>query len=376
MTALDDRLNFIRGVALRKPHNARTLAALAANPGCRRRAVSDAAGVDKGRIAARLGLPVSVGQMSSIALARGMSFEAQVKAEGCAELLRLLRENIGLPIEQAHYQDLNPADEDDRIGARLLRSQHALEAAASSDDPVGTMFDHPILELTVNGVSVRIEPDLVAFKWGDRFYVVEIKSFPIVDGTADSGKVAAAAQQSAVYVLAIREMLQAAGFNPDLVSHNVILVCPKDFTNQPVAELIDVRKQLASLRRHLDRMESIEGLLQVLPEDLTFDLQPDDSGQATRDPEDLAAAIALVGARYSPECLGTCELAGVCRAEADGTVPMLGRTVREDLGGIDSIAEAVGLATGRREPGQDQFQAATVLRAAYRLRQQALEAVQ
>ena len=375
MTVVDDRLNVIRGAAQRKPHNARTLAALAANPGCRRRALMDAAGVDKGQIADRLGLPVSVGQMSSIALARGMSFEAQVKAEGCAELLRLLRENLGLPIEQAHYRDLNPADEDDRIGARLLRSQRALEAAARSDDPLGTMFDHPVLQLTVNGVRVLVEPDLVAFKWGNRFHVVEIKSFPIVDGTADSGKVAAAAQQAAVYVLAMREMLRAVGLEPELVSHDVILVCPKDFSNQPVAELVDVRKQLASLRRHLTRMESIESLLQLLPQDLTFDLLPDDGGRATRDPGDLASAVATVGARYSPECLSSCELAGVCRAEADGTVPVLGRTVREDLGGIDSIAETVELATGRREPGQDQQQAATILRTAFRLREQALEGV-
>ncbi|MCP2323450.1 hypothetical protein HDA40_001957 [Hamadaea flava] len=374
MTVVEHRLTVIRGAAPRRPHNARTLAALAANPGCRRRALMDAAGVDKGAVASRLGMPVSIGQMSSIALARGMSFEAQVKAEGGAELLRLLREHIGLPIAQAHYHDLNPADEDDRITSRLRRSQHALQEAATADGAVGTMFDHPILQLKVNGLAVFIEPDLVAFKFGDRLRVVEIKSFPIVDGTADPGKVAAAAQQSAVYVMALQEMLRGSGLSGDLVSHDVILVCPKDFTNQPVAVVIDVRKQLASLRRQLIRMESIESLLNLLPEALTFDLREHD-GQATRDPEDLANAVAQVSARYSPECLGSCELAGVCRAEAARTVPVLGRTVREDLGGIDSITEAVELATGRRVPGQEQRQAAAILQAAYRMRQQALEAV-
>lgn len=372
MTVVEHRLTEIRGTAPRKPHNARTLAALAANPGCRRRAVMDAAGVDKGAIASRLGMPVSIGQMSSIALARGMSFEAQVKAEGGAELLRLLREHIGLPIEQAHYRDLNPADEDDRISTRLRRSQQALKEAVTADDTVGTMFDHPILQLTVNGVTVFIEPDLVAFKLGDRLRVVEIKSFPIVDGTADPGKVAAAAQQAAVYALALQEMLRGAGLPANLVSHEVILVCPKDFTNQPVAVKIDVRKQLASLRRHLTRMESIESLLSLLPDTLTFDLREVD-GHATRDPHELADAVTQVSARYSPECLGSCELAGVCRAEAARTVPVLGRTVREDLGGIDSISEAVALATGQRLPGDEQRQAAAILQAAYRIRQQALE---
>ncbi|WP_432903943.1 hypothetical protein ACQP1S_06100 [Micromonospora matsumotoense] len=375
MTVIDDRLNAIRGAAPRKPHNARTLAALAANPGCRRRTLMDAAGVNKVLIADRLGHGMTVGQMSSMALARGKSFEAQVKAEGGNDLLRLLRGHLDLPTAQAHYHDLNPADDDDRISARLRRSQSALEEAARASDPVGTMFDHPILQLTMNGVRVHIEPDLIAFKFGDRFHVVEIKSFPIVDGTADSGKVAAAAQQAAVYVLAMREMLQTAGLSPELVSHKVILVCPRDFTNQPVAELVDVRKPLASLRRHLTRMESIEALLSLLPPGLTFDLVLDETGQATRSPDDLAASVAQVSARYSPDCLQSCELAGVCRAEADGTVPVLGRVVREELGGIDSIAEAIELATGGRVPDDSQRQAARLLRSAYQMRQQALEAL-
>jgi hypothetical protein len=375
MNAIEDRLAVIRGAVPRKPHNAQTLAALAANPGCRRRALMDAAGVDKKKIAERLGFPLSVGEMSSIALARGASFESLVKAEGCAELLRLLRENVSLPIAEAHYQDLNPPDGNDgQIRARLVCSQQALVAAADSDDSVGTLFDHPVLQLTVNRVRVYVEPDLAAFKFRNRFHVVEIKSFPIVDETADSAKVAAAARQSAVYVLAMREMLQAAGFGPELVSHKVVLVCPKDFSNQPTAALIDVRKQLASLRRQLSRMESIDTLLHLLPDGLTFDLGIDDSGQATRAREDLAAAVLQIDARYWPECLSSCELAGVCRDEARGMVPILGRTVREDLGGIDSISDAVALAAGRIAPTADQQQAAEILRTAYGLRQHCLEA--
>ncbi|MFG1997487.1 hypothetical protein ACGFJ7_46665 [Actinoplanes sp. NPDC048988] len=374
MTVVDERLNALRGAAPRKPHNARTLAALAANPGCRRRTLLDAAGIDKGKVAQGLGVRISIGQLSSIAIARGKGFEAKVKADGCAELLRLLREHIGLPVAEAHYHDLNPSDTDDRITSRLRRSQRALQASAESSDPIGSLFDHPILQLTVNGVPVRIEPDLIAFKLGDQFFVVEIKSFAILDGTANSGKVAAAAQQSAVYVLAMREMLQAAGLDPSMVSHQVVLVCPKDFSNQPVAELLDIRKQLATLERQLNRMETVEDLLPLLPQDLSFDLRLDDSGLPTRDPEELAAALFQVTARYSPECLGACELGGVCRSEASGTVPVLGRVVREDLGGVDSIKEVVELATGRREPDTGQRQAAEQLRRAYAMREAALGA--
>ena len=108
---------------------------------------------------------------------------------------------------------------------------------------------------------MHLEPDLVAARLDGRFHVVEIKSFPVIDGQADPAKVAAAAIQSAVYVLALRELLAAAGQDPELVSHEVVLVCPRDFANQPVASLLDVRKQLLVLRRQLDRMARIDDLL-------------------------------------------------------------------------------------------------------------------
>jgi hypothetical protein len=47
---------------LPRSHNARTIAALASNPGCARRAIMDAAGVDKQRIAAYAGFPAPFGQ--------------------------------------------------------------------------------------------------------------------------------------------------------------------------------------------------------------------------------------------------------------------------------------------------------------------------
>ncbi len=106
MNATEARLARIRGRALAKTHNARTIAAVAGNPGCTRRAILDAAGVDKQRIAAYVGFSAPFGQ-SRFALARGNAFEAQVKAEGAAELLTLLREHLNLDIPEAHYDDLS-----------------------------------------------------------------------------------------------------------------------------------------------------------------------------------------------------------------------------------------------------------------------------
>ena len=87
----------LRGSTEPLSHTARTIAALTANPGCARRAVLDAAGADKALIAAHAGFPQPSGaSQSPFALGRGAAFETQVKANGAADLIRLLRGKLGL----------------------------------------------------------------------------------------------------------------------------------------------------------------------------------------------------------------------------------------------------------------------------------------
>src|SRR3954465_10185204 len=100
-----EQLNLLRGAAGAKRHNARTVAALTGNPGCVRRAVLDAAGVDKDKLARRVGFPAKFGQ-SQFAITRGNSFEAQVKANAFAELITLLRDTLGLQIGEVGQTDL------------------------------------------------------------------------------------------------------------------------------------------------------------------------------------------------------------------------------------------------------------------------------
>jgi hypothetical protein len=385
-TGIEARLAQIRGRALAKTHNARTIAALASNPGCARRAVMDAAGVDKARIGAYAGFPAPFGQ-SRFALARGNAFEAQVKADGAAELLTLLREHLNLPIPEAHYDDLTEVGGNTSLDLRHARTKALLAGAATTDVPVGTMFDHPLLRIQVGGRHAFLEPDLIAFQLHGRYHVVEIKSFAVIDGQADGDKVAAAAIQSAVYVLALGDALAEQHIPPEAVSHETILVCPQDFSNRPVATSLDVRKQLTVLRRQLSRMDRIDDLLGVLPPGLTFDLDSDGNGVPRRRPSDLAAAIRQVEARYAPECLNTCEMCYFCREEAKGCTAALGRDVREELGGVEHVATVLRLArldaalpggTPDRNgplPATDLAEAADLLRRAARLRSGILGAV-
>ncbi len=329
----------------------------------------DAAGVDKQRLASHTGFPAPFGQ-SQFALGRGNAFEAQVKANGCAELLRLLREHLMLPIPEASYDNLDDVGGNTSLAIRHAKTRALLARAAGSGVDAGTLFDHPMLRLEVAGRPVYLEPDLIAFQLSGRFHVVEIKSFSVIDGQADGDKVAAAVIQSAVYVMALRSLLAEHGIGPQVVADVVVLVCPENFSNQPTAALLDVRKQLTVLRRQLCRLERIESLLDVLPAELTFDLDVDADGVPRRPPGAVAQAVQSVQARYAPECLATCEMCFFCRDEARGQTAALGRDIRDELGALDTVSTVLGLADGTLMPADDQIEAAAMLRMAARLRRE------
>lgn len=327
--ALRRRLDALRGADVQpRALDARALAALAANPGCRRRTLLDGAGIDKGALAEALGRPAPFGQ-SQFAFARGNAFEARITADEGAELLALLAERAGETPpepEAVHVPDLAAP------GPRGRTERTRLAIAEAVARGSWTLLRHPMVSLEVAGAPVYLEPDAAVVGPDGRCTVVEIKSFPILDGAADPAKVGAAARQAAVYVLALLPHCE--------VHDSVLLVCPKDFSNQPVAEPVDVRKQLAATRRQLARLTRLEAIAAALPADLSLDVR--------QPPPRLTAAVEAVDAAYAPECLAACELAFHCRARARerGDVTALGRGVRSDLGGLRTVGEVVAAASG------------------------------
>ncbi len=341
---LADTLTTLRGPGVQpKPLDARALAALAANPGCARRALLDAAGVDKTAVAQALGAPTRFGQ-SRFAFTRGNAFEARVKADGCAELLRLLGAD-----EKTSLPDLSAPGPQ----GRAARTREALDEAAAAGR--WTLLDHPLLALDVAGAPAFLEPDAVAVHPDGSATVIEVKSFPILDGGADAVKVGAAARQAAVYVMALEPLAAPP-------RHEVLLVCPKDFSNVPTARTVDVRKQLSVTRRQLARLTRIEEIAAGLPDGMTFDVAD----------ERLDDAVAAVPAAYAPECLDSCELAYHCRerSRAEGAVQSLGRSLRGELGTLTTIERILSAATG---PVGDDDPAAAALRRAAALRAEALQ---
>jgi hypothetical protein len=361
--ALRQRLAELRGPAVPpKALDARALAALAANPGCERRALLDGAGVDKAKLADALGSPSAFGQ-SQFAFMRGNAFEARVKADGGAELLRLVHEKLdpgAEPPAAGVVPDLSAVGPEGRAARTALALREATTAG------VWTLLDHPMLALDVAGSPAFLEPDAVVVHPDGSWTVVEIKSFPMLDGSADPAKVGAAARQSAVYVLALEEVAARLGdgdAGPD-VRHRVLLVCPKDFSNLPTASAVDIRKQRAVTRRQLARLTRVEDIADSLPEGTCF--APDLPAA------DLTTAVESVSATYAPECLAACELAFHCRdrSRAEGVVTALGRSLRSELGGLTTIGEVLAAAHGAA--GDPDDPAVVALRRAAALRSEAL----
>ncbi|MFE7512241.1 hypothetical protein ACFU8I_13645 [Streptomyces sp. NPDC057540] len=339
-----------------RPLDARALAALAANPGCRRRAVLDGAGVDKSALAAKLGSPAPFGQ-SQFAIVRGNSFEAKVKADGGRELLRLIgvEEPGGVSLP-----DLAAAGPEGRVARTALALREATAAGTWA------LLDHPLLALEIAGSPVYLEPDAVVVHPDGGWTVVEIKSFPMIDGAADASKVGAAARQAAVYVLALERV--AARTEGARVAASVLLVCPKDFSNVPAASVVDVRKQRSVTRRQLARLTRVDEIARALPEGISFDV-------VERSAEELTAAVECVPHQYAPECLAACELAFHCRSRSRdaGAVETLGRSVRGELGGLTTVGAV--LAAARGEQGDPDDPAVAALRRARALREEALAGV-
>lgn len=326
--------------------------------------------MDKARLASALGAPSAFGQ-SQFALTRGNAFEAKVKADGGAELLRLAHARLdpgAEPPEGAAVPDLTAQGPEGRTARTALALREATRAGG------WTLLDHPMLALDVAGSLAFLEPDAVVVHPDGSWSVVEIKSFPMLDGSADPAKVGAAARQAAVYVLALEEVAGRLGARPERraddgapaprVRHRVLLVCPKDFSNLPAGSAVDIRKQRAVTARQLARLTRIEEIARALPEGKCF--APD------RSAEELTAAVAAVPATYAPECLSACELAFHCRERSreEGAVTRLGRPLRAELGGLTTVEDV--LAAARGESGDPDDPAVAALRRAAALRAEAL----
>jgi hypothetical protein len=337
--------------------NARRIASSLDVPGCNRRAVLDAAAVDIDKLA-RL-LDGEENRQSPFAITRGNQFEEQVTADGMASVIRLIREHLGFTIPEVRQVDLSASQIREQYGLRDpsavldkragLTRQH-IERMLSCDDDAFNLIRHPVTSLRIGGRTAWLEQDVLAFAIEGHLGVVEIKSFPAIDGRADPDKVSAALRQSAVYILSVQTLAVELGFGPDAVSTTVLMIVPNNLSFIPVGQPADVAMQVARLRRQISAAPNVVSILESLPDSLTLPALPGKHAPAMEVAKAQSAAadvVAAVAARFGDGCTG-CPMFKVCRGEAErhGLVSRLGNDVASSCGGVTTIRRALALAEG------------------------------
>ena len=344
-------LSTIRGSLSQARPNARSVAALTENPGCARRRVIDAAGVKAFELATRLGHPVTRGQ-SPFAISTGNQFERRLKeGSGYARLVEALAPFVTLPAPP-RIVDLGAA-KGTRPGEPALRqrageTERVLAAIARGEAGAPHLVDHPVLIFDVGGTAAFLEPDALAFRVGAQLELVEIKSYPVIDGQADPSKLAATGGQAAVYLLALRATLRRLGLNPELLRPSVILVAPKNFGRTATAHRIPLKKKMMALERVLRAIPSTSAVLKdlALPSTFTLDVDPTGNEPAESTRAELNRAVCSLPMLYVPECLAACDMAKFCRNQAvvDDDPSRLGRSARDSLAGVARLQDALRLA--------------------------------
>ena len=365
MTDALSPLEGFRGEFPRQPLNARRVAGALEAPGCQRRTALDAAAVNLDKLGGLIGNVPRDRQdrQSPFAITRGNQFERQVTDNGMAEVVALARRHLGLEIPEVRELDLSASELRDAYpgltGARMNELRATLTRQRVEDmltDPTQAynLVRHAMTRLDFGGEPVYLELDVLAFAVDGRIHVVEIKSYPRIDGRADPTKASATVRQTAVYVVSLQQLMVEIGAVADVVDTNTMIVLPENLSFRPTAVTIDIDMYARRLRRQLASVPLAAEILDAIPLGTRLPAHPGDGAGA--DELDVAAAaaraaLATLPARFSDGC-ASCPLFRHCRDEAElhGSTARLGSVVAGACGNVTDIGAALALAEGRRTP--------------------------
>lgn len=357
-----ERLVRFRGGFPAKPLDARRVAGLLEAPGCTRRQVLDAASIPMEDLVPLLGGRRLV--KSPLALDRGRRFEQQVVANGMTELLPLVRQKLGLQVQDIRQLDLSNSElqtqypdhvkEKKLPELRVELTRNAVEQMLDGDQAAINLLRHPYLPLSVGDMPTHLEPDVVAFAASGNLAPLEIKSFSCVNGVADPVKVSEAARQMAVYLLGLRELVGSLGGSKDRVTTSGLLVMTQNLFLRATGHVINLRPQVQRLERTLRDFPDPTRLAPSVPISIALpDLPDEDASQAIKDAarEQATEAVAALGMRFGDGCT-SCPMLTFCRTEArlQDNVAQLGNQAANLCGDVGTVTAALELAAGSREP--------------------------
>lgn len=370
MTNMPVTLESFRGEFPRQPLNARRVAGALEAPGCQRRTALDAAGVDLDKLGSLIsGEPRD--RQSPFALTRGNQFEQQVVANGMAEIVALARRHLDLAIPEVRQHDLSAAALREAYpgvtGARMNELRARLTRQRTEEmltDPAQAynLIRHAMTRLDFGGETVYLEQDVLAFAIDGRINVVEIKSYPRIDGRADPAKASATVRQTAVYVLSLQQLVVEIGAPPEVVSTTTMIVLPENLSFRPTAVTIDIDMYVRRLARQLASVPRAADILDAIPAGTQLPAHPDDGvdDEVAAAATAASEALAVLPPRFTDGCV-SCPLFHSCRDEAErhGSIARLGTAVAGACGDVTSITAALDLANGRRAPANPSEAAVT-----------------
>ncbi|MCG7964458.1 MAG: hypothetical protein N0E54_17280, partial [Candidatus Thiodiazotropha taylori] len=341
--------------------NARRIASALEAPGCHRRTILEASETNIDRLG-DLVTGDQIDRQSPFAITRGNKFEKVVTDHGMATVLSLAREHLGLEIPEARQKDLSapsvrsefPDTPSGRMNERrgLLTRQYVEQMLTNPEFAIN-LLRHAMTTLNFGGVMAYLEQDVLAFTIRGRIHVVEIKSFPQIDGRADPTKASATVRQAAVYVLSLQELARSVGASPDVVDTNVMIILPENLSFSATASVVDTSVQVRRLRRQLNEVPHTARILAGLPPGSCLPPLPRSNSSEEIAPSRAAAreALSALPCRFGDGCT-SCPLFRFCRQEAAGQrlVARLGTQVAGVCGSVTTVDAALDLAAGRRNP--------------------------
>ncbi|ARR77505.1 hypothetical protein MOTT12_01841 [Mycobacterium intracellulare subsp. yongonense] len=284
-------------------------------------------------------------------------------ANGMAEIVSLARRHLDLQIPEVRQHDLSvsalkeayPGVTGIRMNElRATLTRQRVEEMLTDPTQAYNLIRHAMTRLDFGGEPVYLEQDVLAFAVDGRIHVVEIKSFPRIDGRADPTKASATVRQTAVYVLSLQQLMLEIGALPDVVNTTTMIVLPENLTFRPIAETIDIDIHVRRLSRQLASVPQAAEILDAVPAGTRLPAHPARGAGA----DELAAAaavaretLAALPSRFTDGC-ATCPLFHHCRDEAElhRSTARLGSAVAGACGNVTDIAAALALADGRRAP--------------------------
>ncbi|OBY29667.1 hypothetical protein ACT18_21845 [Mycolicibacter kumamotonensis] len=297
------------------------------------------------------------------ALTRGNQFEEQVVANGMAEIVSLARRHLDLEIPEVRQHDLSVSALSEAYpgitGSRMndlratLTRQRAEEMLASPAQAYN-LIRHAMTRLDFGGETVYLEQDVLAFAVDGRIHVVEIKSYPRIDGRADPTKASGTVRQTAVYVLSLQQLMLEIGAEPGVVNSTTMIVLPENLSFRPTAVTIDIDMYVRRLRRQLADVPRAVEVFDGVPIGTQLPAHPG-RGASTDELASAAtaaaAALAPLPARFTDGCV-SCPLFKHCRSEAElhRSTSRLGTALAGACGNVTDITVALDLADGRRVP--------------------------